>query len=178
MGLLFFLAKVFKWSTKDMYTFVVLCVLFSLFTWNSDFLPAPSLIHISRMLNQSNSSSRWRKAKPRALIFSAFYHKRPKCTYRKANAWGCITDVWTRSRAFVGRRLLRSQLASTLWLEKSFGLPELHLLWPWCNFPGLPHPTSWHWILLGLLSKGSEWQWIILQLRLFCVLGWMYTVLI
>lgn len=166
-----------------MYTFMVLCTLFSLVTSNCDFPPAPSrrqrssIIHMSRMLNWSKSLPRRQKARPRAVISSAFYHRQPKCTYRKTNAWSYITDAWTHTRAFVGKQLLRSQLASSLRLEKSFALPELHLLWPWCNFPGRPHPTSWSWTLLMLPSNRSKRQWIILQLRLFCVLGWMHTVL-
>ena len=38
--------------------------------------------------------------------------------------------VWTCTRAFVGRQLLRTQLASFPWLDKGFRLPEMHLLWP------------------------------------------------
>lgn len=128
-------------STNDTYTCVVLCILFSLATWNSDFPPAPSLMQKTEQnthlqnADTLNSLPRWQKAKPRSLISSALYRKQPKCTYRKANACSYITDVWTHTRASVGRRLLRSQLASPLWLE-------LHLLWPRCNCPGLPHPAS------------------------------------
>lgn len=94
--------------------------------------------HTSPECWQLNSLPRWQRAKPRSLISSGLYRKQPKCTYRKADACSYITDVWTHTRASVGRRLLRSQLASPLWLE-------LHLLWPRCNCPGFPHPASWNW---------------------------------
>lgn len=102
--------------------------------------------------------ARWQKAKPTSLVSSASYHRQPTCAYQKANARSCITEACTG--ASVGRRLQGRQLASSLQLEKSFGLPELHLLWPWGSFPGLPHPTSWSSTRLVLPSKGGKRQWI------------------
>lgn len=86
-----------------------------------------SKTHISRVLTSSTPCPDGRKPSqdpsfPQPSIASSL-----SALIGKANARSYITDVWTHTRASVGRRLLRSQLASPLWLE-------LHLLWPRYNW--------------------------------------------